>query len=221
MQETNGAKRSRYLTQYSKRKMRSERKREEDMDVSGKWKGMLLLREASPQTIDELLNLSQEEDKKDNKSILFARELLRKELISEDLTSWRFLLLHYRKNKRNFPESFFDRLRLEVFYKGIQEARGGDLTLINLYQNIGSNIDGVWFDTSLVKEEGYVAGLVAGLIDEKPAGKKEDEHGFYREDTYGRWREPVASGDSGIIFDSSRQSVSREIIRNFQPQEVR
>lgn len=197
--------------------LRKAKKRREDIDISDRLTELILLRGARPQDATELLDSSQEEDKKDKKSIDFARELLRKGLISEDTTLWEFLVLHYRNDKRNSPASYFDMLRLEVFYKGIQEAKRGDLALINLYQNIGSNIDGVWFDTSLVEEEGYVA----GLIDEKPAGKKEDVYGFYREDMHGRWREPVASGNSGIIADSSRQSVSRKIMRNFQPREVK
>lgn len=189
----------------------------EGMETSDKWRELLLLRDASPQTIEELLNSSQEEDEKSKESIDFARELLRKGLISEDLTAWRSLVLHYRNNKRNFPAPFFDMLRLEVFYKGMQEARRGDLTLLNLYRNTGYMIGSAWFDTSLADEEDFVA----GLIDEKPAGINEDRFGYYREDEYGRWRQPVASGNSGIIADSSMQSVSREIIKNFKPQKVR
>ena len=216
----NGRKRGRpaerNLTEYSKRKMRKAGQREEDMDASGEWRRLFLLRDAHPQIIAELLDSSDDEDKKNKESIDFARELLRKGLISEDTTSWRFLILHYRNNKRKFPASFFDMLRLEVFYKGLQEARRGDLALLNLYRDTGYMIDS-GFDTNLTGEEDYVA----SLIDEKPAGMSEDSFGYYREDEYGRWRQPVASGDSGIIADSSMHSISREIMRNFEPQQVR
>lgn len=197
--------------------LRKAKKRREDINISDRLTELILLRGARPQDTTELLDSSDGEDKKNKKSIDFARELLRKGLISEDTTSWRFLVLHYHNNKRNFPASFFDMLRLEVFYKGIKEARKGDLTLINLYRNAGYVIDSAGFDTSLADEEDYVA----GLIDEKPAGTNEDGYGFYKEDIDGRWREPVASGDSGMITDSSMQSISREISRNFQPQKVR
>lgn len=208
-----------HSTEYSQRKMSESKKREVNMDVSGEWKELLLLRGARPQTIADLSDSSQDKDRKSKESIDFARELLREGLISEDLTAWRSLVLHYRNNKRNFPASFFDMLRLEVFYKGIQEARRGDLTSINLYRNMGFKIDSAGFDASLADEEDFVA----CLIDGKPAGIKEDRFGYYREDEYGRWRQPVASGESGsgIIFDSSIQSISREIIRDFDPQKVR
>lgn len=193
------------------------KERRKGMDVSDERIGHLLLRGARPQTIAEISGSSDDEDKKNKENIDFARELLRQGLISEDLTYWRSLVLHYRNNKRNFPASFFDMLRLEVFYKGIQEAKRGDLTLINLYRNTGYMIGSAGFDTSLADEEDFVA----GLIDEKPAGLNEDRFGYYREDEYGRWRQPVASGDSGIIADSSMQSVSRGIIKNFEPQKVK
>ena len=216
----NGVKSGRSHTEDGKRNIseglkRRAKERKEGVDVNGKWTEFLLLRGARIQTIAEFSDLSDDKDKKDKESINFARELLVRGLISEDTTAWRFLDLHYRNNKRNFP-AFFDMLRLEVFYKGIQEARRGDLTSINLYRDTGHMID-PRFDTNLADEEDYVA----GLIDEKPAGMSEDRLGYFREDEYGRGGGPVASSGSGIIADSSMHSVSREIMRNFEPPKVR
>lgn len=202
-------------TEDSKRKMRESREkakeRRESMDTSDKWTERLLLRGASPQTIAELSDSSDEEDEKKKKSILFARELLSEGLISEDLTSWRFLDLHYRNNKRSSSVSFFDMLRVEVFYKGIQEAKRGDLTLINLYRSIGYMVDPEGFETSLADEEDFVS----SIIDEKPEGVGVDSSGYYNEDGDGnRWRQPVVSGNGVLTVDSPRHSVSRRIRRD-------
>ncbi len=207
----NGRSEGERLTEYAERKMRNERKRGVSMDERVQWSGLLRSRGASPQTIAELLDLSDDEDERNKRNIVFARELLRGEKISEDLTAWRFLALQYRNNKRKLPVSFFDILRLEVFYQAIQEARLGDMKLINLYKDTGYTIDPAGFDTSLAVEEDYVA----SLIDGKPPGTEEDTFGLYREDEHGRkWRQPMGSGDrNGMTFDSSRQSVKRLIHR--------
>lgn len=189
----------RNISEGLKRRARGKR---ENMDVSDEWKELLLLRGAHPQTIDELSGSSQDKDEKNQKSIDFARELLAKGLINEDLTAWRVL--------RNIQVSFFDKLRLEVFYKGLQQALIGNLALMNSYIDTGHLIDNAGFDTSLADEEGYVA----GLIDEKPAGIKEDRFGYYREDKDGRWREPVVSGNGVLTVDSPKDSVSRRIRRD-------
>ena len=232
MKEKNGAKSGRssewHQTEDAKARIgegvkRTAQEKKMGMDVSEEWKRFLLLRGAYPKTIAKLLDSAQNNNGENSgspldhsRSIDFARGLLEEGLIGEDLTGWRFLLFNYRNNRRKLPVSFFDMLRLEVFYKGIQQAGRGDFRLINLYRDTGSRIDHEGFEASLADEEDFVASLIA----EKPEGIDVDRSGYYDEDDEGnRWRQPMEFKDGGMIFDSPLLALSRTIMRERKPGE--
>ncbi len=145
---------------------------------------------------------------------IFARELFNKEFVLDDLSYYTRLSQGYRIKGRNLPSSFLDRLRLEVFLRALENARGGNLALLNSYRNIGLGIDPFWFESTLAIEEDFVA----TILDSRPLGVDEDALGYFRTDKDGnKWREPIANGESGIIVDSSRQALGRRFIREWKP----
>ncbi len=76
--------------------------------------------------------------------------------ISASLQAWNELHELYQVNGRKLPESFADRLRLEVFWLGVEKALRGDKSLHKKYVELGLAVDGAWFRESLVPEQGFI-----------------------------------------------------------------
>lgn len=149
-------------------------------------------------------------ESKEAKSLDIAQRIIVEDLLGEDLSVWNSMIELYNKHKRNLPERFSDRLRLEAFLRGTRSAKSGEHSLLNRLMEIESTV--VFFpEVNLEKEKDFIG---SNLV-EDPVGVNRDRIGYFRVDEDGRWREPVASGaDGGIIMDSPNEALQREISRN-------
>lgn len=131
-------------------------------------------------------------------SYRFAKELLRRGIMPSDLSFFDILLNFYKAKGRQMPESFFDRLRLEVFLAAIKKVQIGDMHILDIYNDIGRRIDSDWFNLSLILEQELVAKTSGnGLIFE------EDGKGLYRMDEGRRkWRRLEVNVEGETIFDN-------------------
>jgi len=143
------------------------------------------------------------------RSTEIAKKIIKKELISSDLLNWNRLLMLYEKNKRPLPESFSDRLRLEVFLAGIINAKRGDHTLLTQIMDLETSISLLFSEANLEDEKDFIGENFA----ENPVNMKHDQIGYFREDENGRWRQPIGFTDKGIIVDSPSETLRREIAR--------
>ncbi len=163
------------------------------------------------------ISQSELDAKNERRTIEFARILLNEGLITEDCSDWEMMKELYAKSRRSLPESFAERLRLEFFHKAVSQKRGGDISLLILYKNLGEKVDSDWFEVSLADEEDFISTFVEndliGLF-------RQDGMGLYRTDEDGnRWRQPVRVGENGgIIFDSIEELKFRTTLRSRKPQ---
>ncbi len=89
-------------------------------------------------------------------NIEFARRLHGNSLITEDLQHWDQLNEFYNRHGRPLPESFYDKLRLEIFISARRQAENGDRTLVEMYITQGNEIDKNWFMNSLREEQRFI-----------------------------------------------------------------
>lgn len=149
-----------------------------------------------------------EED--DPRSIEFVRVLHSEGFIGTDLFGWHLLFKLYMLERRKLPDSIAERIRLEAFFLAKLSQRAGDQRPIIKYNTLGLELGGSWFETSLADEEDFISNSIMSAS----GGSSEDRHGFYREDEDGnRWREPIGSGENGIICDSTEMVLQRRMLR--------
>lgn len=100
---------------------------------------------------------------KEKHSFAFLRKFVRDELFA-DLVDWIELYELYRLHNRQLPESFTDRLRLELFLKATKCAvRDGDRGLSRRYIRSGQAIDATWFNQDgYLEEQIFIRSAVAG-----------------------------------------------------------
>lgn len=77
----------------------------------------------------------------EQKSFLLARKFLEAGLISKNLTFGDKLSRLYERFKRPLPESFSERLRLEVFLQAREAMAKGEMGLLRQYKNLGEEVD--------------------------------------------------------------------------------
>lgn len=104
-----------------------------------------------------------------SESLVFAKNLLKSDLINTDLTFWNALLALYQRERKSLPENFSDQVRLEVFLRARNDK---DLRL--KYEALGREVSPDWFTSSLKEEEGFISANLANK-----AGYYEDEKGYF------------------------------------------
>lgn len=132
--------------------------------------------------------------------LFFAKKLYEAGFITADLTSWQKLHELYQLNRRKLPESFADRVRLEVFYIGMNtllekgKEKGGGI--LADYARLGKEVDEEWFLSSLKLEQAFIGNAL----------RKEWSLRRANEDGNGNriWKEPFLGG---------RDSATRAAIR--------
>ncbi len=107
--------------------------------------------------------MSQDEEN----DIKFARALLKRGLITGDMSFWTKLDELYKANKRPLPESFAQQLRLEFFLTARVQAVKGDKGLLNRYIKMGEEIGGDWFGRSLIDEQRFITQQISSSSDRK------------------------------------------------------
>lgn len=96
-------------------------------------------------------------------SLAFAKIVFDSGLVPEDLRDWLELKFIYSQNKRDFPDNFAKRLRLEVFLRARLNADNGNRELMDKYVEFGLKIDRDWFN-DLVAEEEFITRTVRKKI---------------------------------------------------------
>lgn len=145
------------------------------------------------------------------KSNEIAKKLIKNNLVKSNLEDWENMILLYRRHDRPLPERFSDQLRLEVFLTGIKNAKNGKHKLLTQLMDLESCFDHSNSEISLEEEKDFIG----ENFTEDLAGMRRDNVGYFREDEHGRWRQPVGFGDNGgIIVDSPKEMLKREIARN-------
>lgn len=95
------------------------------------------------------------------KSIQFARLLLGKGFIEEDISGWEELHAIYKQRGRELPREFSDKLSLEVFLKAGRRADKGGRTWLDQYTKIGLDIGSEWFD-KLNDDRRFIRSIISG-----------------------------------------------------------
>lgn len=133
-------------------------------------------------------------------SLEFARIVFDSGWITEDLKDWRKLNFLYNESKRDLPESFAKRLRLEVFLRAQLNADNGNKELMNKYVEYGLEIDENWFN-ELAAEEEFITRIVRG---------KEDRDRLFL-DLFARVRREFArTGDIRSLNNSELTSIMKQ-----------
>lgn len=93
-------------------------------------------------------------------------ELIRKfweaGFVTEDISSWQKLHDVYRHAKRNVPDEFSTRVRLEVFLEARLAAMKGNQDLLTAYIAFGEAIDSQWFfSESFLVEQRFITAALA------------------------------------------------------------
>lgn len=89
--------------------------------------------------------------------IAFIREAITMKLFSQDISTWEELKKLYETNKRNLPESIFDKLRLEIYLKAMTLAENEINPLIlNKYIDLMNRVGFIWPLTRLRGEEEFI-----------------------------------------------------------------
>jgi len=162
---------------------------------------------AAPGKKKKLSERVETEDDKNRRR--FARDILRRHAVLPGLAWFRKLAELYREKQRSLPESFFDRLRLEVFLFAIEQARLGEFIYLDIYKDIGRRIGENWAFSNLAQEEMLI---IRATYNGLPY--EEDEKGLYREDERrNRWRRMSVDPDGKTIFDNSENARLRSLRR--------
>jgi hypothetical protein len=145
-------------------------------------------------------------------SINFAKRAQEKGFFTDDLTYWNKLNSLYESLGRELSFSFYDRLRLEVFHRAIEQAKEGDIALLNSYTEIGRSVDPEWFKL-LAEEEGFIkAKLLTFWAD------GEDEKGFFKLNASGgktRQLESYVYGE-GCVYMNSQMALGKLVKKALQ-----
>ncbi|RJQ37475.1 hypothetical protein C4559_03595 [Candidatus Microgenomates bacterium] len=86
-------------------------------------------------------------------SFAYARRIFQAGIIGKDLSAWNQLYTIFAHQNRQLPGAFSDKLRLEVFLRAFSEAKLGDYSLLNTYNQWGREIDKEWFEQCLIEEQ--------------------------------------------------------------------
>ena len=153
------------------------------------------------------------------KSVRIARKLAEDDYINDDPESWNAMVGIYEKQKRGLPKRFPDRLRLEVFLKGLRLAKTGDHSLLTAYmivETLGPLLD--CSDKLFENEQDFLGENSVDNLE----GVDVDRIGYYREDQDGgKWRQPIGFGQNGgLVVDSPNEALHRELARNIQVKAV-
>lgn len=89
-------------------------------------------------------------------AFVFARSLQEAGFITTDLTNWQRLHQLYDLHRRKLPDSFADKLRLEVFLRARMMVQEGDKSLLMTYDSLGDQINEQWFNTTLIGEQIFI-----------------------------------------------------------------
>lgn len=138
------------------------------------------------------------------KQFAFIGKLLEADLIPQYLTNWEALGRFYQKGNRTLPDSFAERLRLEVFFVGcgLKEIKGRT-DVLDTYNRVGNSIDTVWFLSSLNEHERYITSRIQFVIEEKREQAK--------------WSTLHVNGDAEVVFDNQQLAKRRAQIREWKP----
>ena len=142
--------------------------------------------------------------------IEFAKIAQEKGFFTDDLTCWNSFNSLYESLGRKLPPSFYERLRLEVFFSAIEHAKGGETTLLNNYAEIGKSIGLEWFNL-LANEEGVIR---AKLLTYWADG--EDEKGFFQLNANGGKVRQVVNEDEGLINLNSEVVLKKAVTMAIQ-----
>lgn len=90
----------------------------------------------------------------------FVKKLYEAGFVTVDLTNWQELHKLYNQHGRELPQSFADRIRLEVFCIGVRallekgREKGG--VILAEYARLGREVDEEWFKNSLSQEQKFI-----------------------------------------------------------------
>lgn len=151
----------------------------------------------------------------EERSAALARLLIRDGFIKDDLTNWFGLVELYKKDRRQLPYRFSDRLRLEVFLTArIALERDRNDEPLRRYLSVGSEIGSKWFGEFLRREEDFIARTLSARMHLYDG---EDNKGFYRVFEEEKWCQYVETDDVGqSLFDNSELASKRREARKKQ-----
>ena len=151
----------------------------------------------------------------EKKSFAFVVKCLKTGLIEEDPSDYIALHRLYSLHSRRLPESYAERLMLEVFLKA---RRTSDMVLLVKYRNLGEGIKPKWTGDALAEEEDFIS-TVINSGDE--GGDGEDNQGLYRLGPDGeRWRTPIGLDDNGqIVYETLTSRMTRRQVGGVNKQE--
>lgn len=97
----------------------------------------------------------------------FAKKILDLGFLGKEPDIWEEINSFYTQQERPQPPSFFDRLRLEAYYKAKQQAFGGNHKLIRQYMELGQAMDFSWFNDHLAEEEVFLSKAAKFAIEQQ------------------------------------------------------